>query len=125
MWGADQEGGGPFIYPKEDDPDTLVGFEVDLAKKLGEYLKVKDEFSQGQWDTLLDLLQANKVQVVLNGYEWSPERAVQRHHSPRHVGGDAQRQAEATTVGGHAIGLYLMRCGWSASVPNRRWRSAS
>ena len=75
VWGADQEGGGPFIYPKEDDPDTLVGFEVDLAKKLGEYLKVKDEFSQGQWDTLLDLLQANKVQVVLNGYEWSPERA--------------------------------------------------
>jgi hypothetical protein len=22
-------------------------------------------------------------------------------------------------------GLYLMRCGWSASVPRRRWRSAS
>lgn len=75
VWGADQEGGGPYIYPKEDDPSQVTGFEVDLAAKLAEYLKVKDEFSQGQWDTLLDLVQADKVQIVLNGYEWNAERA--------------------------------------------------
>ena len=30
VWGADQEGGGPFIYPAPDDPTVLVGFEVEL-----------------------------------------------------------------------------------------------
>lgn len=75
IWGGDQEGGGPYIYPDEDNPDVVVGYEVDLAKRLAEYLQVKDEFSQGNWDKLLDLLRANKVQIVINGYEWSPERA--------------------------------------------------
>lgn len=75
VWGADQEGGGPFIYPKEDNPEEVMGFEVDLARALAKYIGVKDEFYQGQWDNLLDLLQANKTQIVLNGYEWSPERA--------------------------------------------------
>ena len=75
IWGSDMEGGGPFIFPREDDPEKVTGFEVDLADKLGEYLEVTPEFSQGQWDKLLDLLRAEKVQLVINGYEWSPERA--------------------------------------------------
>ncbi len=75
VWAGDQEGGGPFMYPSEDDPDVLLGFEVDMAKKLGQYLGVRDQFSQGMWDTLLDLVQADKAHIALNGYEWSPERA--------------------------------------------------
>jgi polar amino acid transport system substrate-binding protein len=75
VWGADQEGGGPYIYPRDDDPEQVTGFEVDLAAALAGYLEVQDEFYQGNWDKLLDLLNARKVQVVLNGYEWSPERA--------------------------------------------------
>lgn len=75
VWGADQEGGGPFIWPSDDNPDVVIGFEVDFARKLGEYLQVKDEFYQGQWDKLLDMLRADKVQLVINGYEWEPERA--------------------------------------------------
>jgi polar amino acid transport system substrate-binding protein len=75
VWGADQEGGGPYIYPREDDPEQVTGFEVDLAAQLAQYVGVKDEFSQGNWDKLLDLLNAKKVDVVINGYEWSPERA--------------------------------------------------
>ena len=31
VWGADQEGGGPFVFPDEKDPNKLVGFEVELA----------------------------------------------------------------------------------------------
>lgn len=75
VWGADQEGGGPYIYPRDDDPEQITGFEVEVAAKLAGYLQVKDEFYQGNWDKLLDLLNAQKVQIVINGYEWSPERA--------------------------------------------------
>ncbi len=76
MWGADQEGGGPYVYPREDNPEQVTGFEVDLAEKLAEYLKVKPEFTQGSWDALPDMLRANKMDVILNGYEWTPEQAV-------------------------------------------------
>ena len=75
VWGADQEGGGPFIYPDPNDPTQLVGFEVELAQLIAEHLGVKAEFSQGQWDKLPDLLDRGDIDLVLNGYEWTPNRA--------------------------------------------------
>jgi ABC-type amino acid transport substrate-binding protein len=68
-WCAEQEGGGPFVYPKDDDPSQVTGFEVDLAAQLAAYLKVQPEFVQGQWDKLPDMLRTDKCDVVLNGYE--------------------------------------------------------
>lgn len=73
-WGADQEGGGPYVFPRDDDPSQVTGFEVDLAERLAVYLGVKAEFVQGQWDKLPDMLRTDKVDVVLNGYELAPER---------------------------------------------------
>ncbi|MCA9080305.1 MAG: ABC transporter permease subunit [Planctomycetaceae bacterium] len=75
IWGADQEGGGPYVYPSEQDPSVLVGFEVELAKLIAEHLGVAAQFEQGQWDKLPDLLDRGDVDIVLNGYEWSPIRA--------------------------------------------------
>lgn len=71
MWGADQEGGGPYVYPREENPDEVTGFEWDLAAKLAEYLKVKPEFTQGAWDALPEMLRARKMDIILNGYEWT------------------------------------------------------
>jgi len=75
IWGADQEGGGPFVYPAAEDPNRLEGFEVELAALLAEELGVRAEFSQGQWDKLPDLLDRGDIDIVLNGYEWTPNRA--------------------------------------------------
>lgn len=74
QWCADQEGGGPYVFPKEDDASQVTGFEVDLSAKLAEYLKVKPRFMQGQWDKLGDLVKTRKCDVVVNGYEFTPER---------------------------------------------------
>jgi len=76
VWGADQEGGGPFIYPDPDDPSERIGFEVELAELVAEHLGVKPEFSQGQWDKLPDLLDRGDIDLVLNGYEWTTNRAA-------------------------------------------------
>lgn len=73
-WCADQEGGGPFVYPDDDDPSVVVGFEVDLAAQLAAYLQVKPELVQGQWDKLPDMLRTDKCDMVLNGYEYDDER---------------------------------------------------
>jgi polar amino acid transport system substrate-binding protein len=73
-WCGDQEGGGPYVYPRDDDPSQVTGFEYDLAAKLAEYLKVKPVFVQGQWDKLGDMVSTKKCDLVLNGYEFTPER---------------------------------------------------
>ncbi len=72
VWGADAEGGGPFVYPRDDDPSRNQGFEVELAELLAEKLGVKAEHRQGQWDKLPDLLHRGDIDIVLNGYEWRP-----------------------------------------------------
>jgi polar amino acid transport system substrate-binding protein len=75
LWGGDQEGGGPYVFPSDKDPTRVEGFEVDLARRLAEYLKVEAEFVQGQWDRMTDMVKADKIHIVLNGYEWSATRA--------------------------------------------------
>jgi polar amino acid transport system substrate-binding protein len=75
VWGADQEGGGPYVFPREDDPNQVTGFEVELAAGLAKALGVEAQFSQGNWDKLRSLVQAGKVQIAINGYEWTSERA--------------------------------------------------
>jgi polar amino acid transport system substrate-binding protein len=73
-WGGDQEGGGPYVFPRDDKPDEVTGFEVQLAKAIARELGVKSVFTQAAWDKLPDMLRTSKVDVVLNGYELTPER---------------------------------------------------
>ncbi len=72
IWGADAEGGGPFVFPREDDPTAYTGFEYELAQLLAAQLGVKAQFAQGQWDKLPDLAKRGDIDIVLNGYEWTP-----------------------------------------------------
>lgn len=76
IWGADQEGGGPYVFADPSDPDTLTGFEVDLADLLAKHLSVNAKFSQKNWDTLPQFLDAGEIDIILNGYELTPQRAA-------------------------------------------------
>ena len=75
VWGADQEGGAPFIFPDPANPTKRVGFEVELAQMIAEHLGVTAEFRQGQWDKLPSMLDRHDIDIVLNGYEWSAIRS--------------------------------------------------
>jgi polar amino acid transport system substrate-binding protein len=75
LWGGDQEGGGPYVFPNENNPAQVTGFEVDFANRIGEYLKVRAEFTQGQWDKMPDMLRTGKIHAIINGYEFTRERA--------------------------------------------------
>ncbi len=80
-YGADQEGGGPYVYPDPTNTQHMIGFEVELANALAEDLQrqfgkpLKAQFRQGTWEQLPNLLRTGRIDVVLNGYEWTPERA--------------------------------------------------
>jgi polar amino acid transport system substrate-binding protein len=69
-WGGDGTGGAPYIIEKPDG--SVTGFEVELADYLGEKLGRKPQFVQGAWPQLPDLLDRGDIDIVLNGYEWSP-----------------------------------------------------
>jgi len=73
VWAADQEGGGPHVYPDPADPRRLTGFEVEFATLLAGELGVRPRFQQGQWDRL-PLLLGRTVDCVINGIELTPER---------------------------------------------------
>jgi len=74
VYGSDQEGGGPYIYPNPESPREVTGFEVELMKSLAHEVGAAPKFAQGQWDRLLQNLDAGMVDVVINGYEWTEER---------------------------------------------------
>ncbi|QEH37793.1 L-cystine transport system permease protein TcyB [Aquisphaera giovannonii] len=74
-YGSDMEGGGPYAYPDPRSPREVTGFEVELMAMLGKELGVAAEFSQGQWDKLLQVLSAGRIDAVVNGYEWTEARA--------------------------------------------------
>ena len=54
----------PFNFKDKDQ--KLTGFEVELATALAQKLKVKPEFTTGEWSGLLAGLQGGKFDVVLN-----------------------------------------------------------
>ena len=69
------EGGGPYAYPDPSSPRDVTGFEVELMASLAKDLGANPEFSQGQWDKLLQLLDSGRIDLVCNGYEWTETRA--------------------------------------------------
>ena len=80
VWAADQEGGGPHVFPDPDAPERLTGFEVDFAELIAAELGVKARFQQGQWDRL-PLLLGRSADCVINGIELTPERQRDYHCS--------------------------------------------
>ncbi|MBI1917792.1 MAG: ABC transporter permease subunit [Planctomycetes bacterium] len=69
VWGGDQEGGGPYIYPRPDDPNRVVGFEVELMELLAQRLGLRSRFQQGDWKDLPQLLRRGDIDCIANGYE--------------------------------------------------------
>ena len=74
-WGADIQGGAPYIYEDPDKPGGIKGFEVDLADALAAELGVKAEFVQNDWAALVPSLERGTFDIAMNGLEITPARA--------------------------------------------------
>src|ERR1041385_9077531 len=69
LWGADAEGGAPYVYPNPEKPEQLIGFEYELADALAAKLGVKAKMVQNQWDQLVPALDRGNFDIILNGLE--------------------------------------------------------
>ncbi|MGE5756092.1 MAG: ABC transporter permease subunit, partial [Planctomycetaceae bacterium] len=74
-YGSDMEGGGPYAFPDPGAPREVTGFEVELMRELSRDVGARPSFIQGQWDRLLQGLDNGRVDLVINGYEWTESRA--------------------------------------------------
>ncbi len=75
-WGGDKEGGAPYIFTPSGNQDKVIGFEVDLADALARRLGTRAVFVQTHWENMLLALSRKNIDVALNGYEYSDERAA-------------------------------------------------
>lgn len=63
----------PFSY---HDPTTgeLVGYDIDVAREVGQQLGVPVEFVETPWDSIFAALEANRFDIVANQVTINPER---------------------------------------------------
>ena len=73
-WGADAQGGAPYVFQDPMDPNRLTGFEVELASMLAQRMGRQARPVHGPWDRLLELLARGDFDVALNGIEVADEK---------------------------------------------------
>lgn len=74
IWGADAEGGAPYIFPDPENPENYIGFEVDLAEAIANKLGVKAVHKQNAWDGLVPALERGDFDIAMNGIEITDDR---------------------------------------------------
>jgi polar amino acid transport system substrate-binding protein len=73
-WGADLQGGEPYLYEDPAHPNHIIGFEVDIANELAKRLGVKAKFVQYNWSNLVPSLERGDFDIAMNGLEATGER---------------------------------------------------
>jgi polar amino acid transport system substrate-binding protein len=71
-WGGDASGGAPYLIERPGESNS--GFEAELARLLAQRLWVSPRFVQKYWDMLPQDLERGDIDMILNGYEWTPQR---------------------------------------------------
>ncbi len=72
-WGGDASGGAPYLIDRGPH-QPVSGFEADLANVIAQRLGVSSQFVQKYWDMLPQDLSRGDIDMILNGYEWTPQR---------------------------------------------------
>lgn len=62
-------------YTFHNDNDELVGYDVEVAKYIADYIGVDVKYSETVWSSIFASLDAGQIDVVINGVSYSDERA--------------------------------------------------
>lgn len=64
----------PWTY--HDESGALVGFDTEVAAAIAAKLGVSAEYAEGEWDGLFAGLDAKRYDLIVNGVEYTEERAL-------------------------------------------------
>jgi len=80
--GVIRVGVGLFVPRSFKDKDgNLVGYEVEMSKKLAEDIGIKAEFVPTEWSGIIPALLTGKFDVIIGGMGITPERALKVNFS--------------------------------------------
>ncbi|MDX6326704.1 MAG: L-cystine transport system substrate-binding protein [Nocardioidaceae bacterium] len=67
----------PFTYHDQGGSGALTGYDVDVAKAVGQQLGVPVKFEETQWDAIFAGLDAGRFDMIANQVSITPERQKQ------------------------------------------------
>jgi polar amino acid transport system substrate-binding protein len=73
-WGGDAEGGAPFVEADPNDPNKVVGFDVEIAELVARQLDRTPQFLQVQFTSLDQSARRGDFDIGLSGIEDIPAR---------------------------------------------------
>ncbi len=73
-WGADIQGGEPYVMEDPADPSRLIGFEVEIMDAIARRLGVRHRMVQCNWSNLIQSLERGDFDIAMNGIEATPDR---------------------------------------------------
>jgi polar amino acid transport system substrate-binding protein len=73
-WGGDTDGGFPYVFANPDNPNEVIGFEMDLIKALAKEIGRPIVFEQRTYESLLTDLERGDIDIAMNGLEITPKR---------------------------------------------------
>jgi len=73
-WGADAEGGAPYVFRDPKAPERVIGFEVDLVEALSKEIQEPIEFVQYEFGSLFVGVERGDLDLAMNGLEITPDR---------------------------------------------------
>ena len=68
-------------WTMKSESGELIGFEVDLAKKIAKDMGVKAEFTLYPWDEVIPALQSGEIDILTGGMSITAARALQVNFS--------------------------------------------
>jgi polar amino acid transport system substrate-binding protein len=74
QWGATSNGGAPYVFQDPNDPTKLVGFEIEIANAMAQVMGAHQKQIETDYTQLDQALQANKFDMIMNGWEITADR---------------------------------------------------
>jgi len=72
--GATSDGGAPYVFPDPSNPNQLVGFEYEIGQAMAKLMRVTSKQIENDYGQMEQALRANKFDMVMNGWEKTPDR---------------------------------------------------
>lgn len=74
QWGADYVSGAPYVFQDPTNPQHLIGFEVEIAVAMAALMRINQKQIEVCYGNLDQALASNQIDMVMNGWEKTPER---------------------------------------------------
>ncbi len=99
-WGADTDGGVPYVFADPENPNKVIGFEVDLAEALAREIGRPIEFTLAKFENLLPSLDRGDIDLSpANGHSiFCPERLEGYRRSTKLLSGTSFSTSSSATA---------------------------